>query len=196
MRVVMTAVAMIAVSAMVAGAADTVVQKRIPTIHLEKCAITLLDADGIKPLAGAALALNQAEDGKTVVSAVANKAGLCEITVAEGRYVLTVNERPITLINAAKDGQLAWARIVVSETPMLVGGQEGATEEEESKKLFAFFGLSGAPAVGAAVLVGAAAVGGGYAVYDNNKDDGDDTPPTPEPTTPTVIRTRPAPVSP
>ncbi len=190
MRVMMTAVALVAASAMVAGAADTVVQKRIPTIHLEKCAITLLDADGIKPLAGAALALNQAEDGKTVVSAVANKAGLCEITVAEGRYVLTVNERPITLINAAKDGQLAWARIVVSETPMLVGGQEGATEEQDSKKGVLVYWLAGGAAV-----VGAGA--GGYAIYDNNKSDNNNTPPPPPPPpTPTVTRRRPAPVSP
>jgi hypothetical protein len=192
MRVMMTAVALVAASAMVAGAADTVVQKRIPTIHLEKCAITLLDADGIKPLAGAALALNQAEDGKTVVSAVANKAGLCEITVAEGRYVLTVNERPITLINAAKDGQLAWARIVVSETPMLVGGQEGATEEQDSKKGVLVYWLAGGAAV-----VGAGA--GGYAIYDNNKSDNNNTPPPPpEPTPNPIVRTRPrpAPVSP
>lgn len=203
MNKMMMTLALFMASTLVAGATDAV-QKRIPTIHLDTCAITLLEADGIKPMAGAKLSLSQIEGGEPVVTSVANPAGLCEITVAEGRYVLSVNERPITLLNAAKDGELAWARIVVSETPMLVGGQDAATEEGGSRRVFTFFGLSGGAAVGTALLTGAAVVGGGYAVYDNNNNNNNnDTPPapvTPSPTDTTAPRrggTRPpSPVSP
>jgi len=145
------------------------VEKRIPTLKVGKCAITILDRNGIKPLSGATLELKQADDGKTAVSAVANKSGLCEITVAEGRYVLSINAKPVTLINAAKDGELAWARIVLSDSPMMVGGQEGAEDGTAST----FFGLSGKKlAIGG--LLAAGAVGGGIAIYENNKDDDDD----------------------
>ena len=82
MKVMTAIMTLLMASCMVTVASETV-QKRIPTIHLGKCAITLLDADGIKPLAGATLALSQAEGGKAVVTSVANQAGLCEITVAE-----------------------------------------------------------------------------------------------------------------
>jgi len=144
-------------------------EKRIPTLKIGKCEITLLDSNGIKPLSGATLSLQQAENGKTVVSAVAGKSGLCKITVAEGRYVLSVNDKPVTLLNASKDGQMAWARIVLSDSPMMVGGQEGATTAT-----FTFLGLSGKAAVTAAVAAGVITVGaGGAIIYNEVKDDDD-----------------------
>ncbi len=189
---VMLAASLIVASALVADASDTA-QRRIPTLQLGKCSITLLDADGIKPLKGAKLELSQAADGEAVLSATANNAGLCEIIVAEGRYILSVNERPITLINASAEGEIAWARIVVSETPMLIGGQEGAAEGESGRRLFTFFGLQGGKAVGAALLTGAAVIGGGYAIYDHNKSDDDVTRDDPAPP---VLPPLPPPVSP
>ena len=173
---ILTTVAMLmAVSTLVTSAAE----KRIPTLKVGKCAITLLDSNGIKPLDGAKLDLKQAENGETAVSAVANKSGLCEITVTEGRYILSIDDKPITLVNAAKDGELAWARIVVSESPMMVGGQEGATEAT-----FTFMGLSGPAAVTAAVAAGVITVGAGGAIIYNvvdDDDDDDDQPPPPQP---------------
>ncbi len=160
-----TVIILMAASTLMTSAAE----KRIPTLKVGKCAITLLDSNGIKPLDGAKLDLKQAENGETSVSAVANKSGLCEITVTEGRYILSINDKPITLVNAAKDGELAWARIVVSESPMMVGGQEGATEAT-----FTFMGLSGPAAVTAAVAAGVITVGAGGAIIYNEVDDNDD----------------------
>jgi len=146
-------------------------EKRIPTLKVGKCAITLLDSNGIKPLSGAGLLLTNAEDGKVAVSAVANKSGLCEITVAEGRYLLSINEKPVTLLNASKEGEMAWARIVLGDSPMLVGGQEGATEAT-----FTFMGLSGQAAVTAAVAAGVITVGAGGAIIYNEVDDAQPSP--------------------
>ncbi len=186
----------VAGSTLITNGSENVVQRRIPTLQLGSCAITLLDSDGITPLKGAILTLNQVEDGAPVLEKTANQAGLCEITVSEGRYVLHVNERPITLINASEAGELAWARIVVSDTPMLVGGQDGAMEAEGGRRLFTFFGLQGGKAVAAAFAAAGAVGGGAYAVYDNNRSsdssDEEDDEESPIVTPPT----RPRPVSP
>jgi hypothetical protein len=152
---------MMAATTLVAATSET----RIPTLKVGKCAITLLDSNGIKPLSGATLDLKQAENGKTAVSAVANKSGLCEITVAEGRYVLSINEKPVTLLNATKDGEMAWARIVVSESPMMVGGQEGATEATVTYTLLGVKYTTWAAAVAAAAVAGV----GINAIVENNE---------------------------
>ena len=111
-----------------------------------------------------------------------------------------MNERPITLINAVKDGDLAWARIVVSETPMLVGGQAGTVAggglgSAAPSTSLSVFGLSGLPLAigGGALVVGAAA--GGYAVYDNNNGDSDDDGTTTPPPTSSGNGNTPPPVS-
>lgn len=164
---------------------------KIPSVKAGKCSITLLGADGIKPLAGAKLTLQSADNAKKIISAEANQAGLCVVDMENGRYVLSVDDKVLTLVDVADNGQLAWCRIVVSEKPMLIGGQDD--EEEDNKKGFVFLGLTGSAAVVAAVgagAVGAAAivVGGDYAdawdidgIDDSNDDDDDDTPPPPPP---------------
>ncbi len=141
---------------------------KIPSLKSGKCSITLLDADGIKPLAGAKLTLQSAKDAKSATTVEANKAGLCKLDIADGRYILSVNDNPLTLLDASKEGQLAWCRIVVSAQPMLIGGQEEAVAGG-----FAFMGLNGGPAVLAATGLGLAVAGGGYLIYENNNDDDD-----------------------
>ncbi len=168
----MMTVAMLMASTALVSAADG---KRIPTLKVGKCEITLLESNGIKPLEGAKLDLNQAVDGKTVVSAVANKSGLCEITVAEGRYILSINEKPITLINAAKDGEMAWARIVLSESPMMIGGAVGAT----STVTYMFMGVKYTTL--AAAIAAATAAGVGVDQIVQNNEGGSDEGPGPSP---------------
>ncbi|MBT3192688.1 MAG: hypothetical protein HN341_09060 [Verrucomicrobia bacterium] len=152
---------------------------RIPSLKSGKCSITLLDKDGIKPLAGATLSLQSAKGADQVLAATASDAGLCVLDIAEGRYVLSVNEKVLTLLDVSEEGQLAWCRIVMSDEPMLIGGQgeEGAG--------FTFMGLKGGAGVAAAAgtgLAGAAGVGvgGDYADWwdidgvDDDNDDDDD----------------------
>lgn len=148
--------------------------RRVPVLRSGTCTITLLEADGIRPISGALLTLTDATEGDVIVSATANNAGVCRIEVAEGRYILNVNERAITVIDAAENGDLDWARIVVSDSPMLVGGLETAAGTETARGTFSFLGLQGAQGAAAALVTGAAVIGGGYAIYDNNRSSDDD----------------------
>jgi hypothetical protein len=149
---------------------------KIPSLKSGECTITLLDADGIKPLAGAKLVLQSAKDAKNATTVKANQAGACVMDIADGRYILSVNDKILTLLDASKDGQLAWCRIVVSEQPMLIGGQVA-----ESAGGFTFLGLSGSAGVGAAVGAGLVVVGGvvvaADAIDDDDDDDDDELPP-------------------
>ncbi len=181
----MSAMIMLSLS-LVAEAGDSI-EKRIPTIRAGECTITLLDAGGIRPIEGAKLSLSLASDGSEVLAVTANKAGQCFIVANEGRYILSVNDQPLTLINASKNDGLAWARIVVSDNPMLVGGQDGS---EEGKRGLAFFLLNNKTAT--MILAGAAVAGGGYLIYDNNRSSSDDTPPV-EPEIPEQPARRPKP---
>ena len=162
------------------------VQKKaanVPSVKAGKCSITLLNADGVKPMANAKLKLQSTKDAKKVVKADTNKAGLCVLkNVEEGRYVLSVNDKVLTLFDVSKDGKLDWCRIIVSDKPMLVGGQDAAGGAAADEAGFTFLGLDGGAAVAAAVAGGAIVAGGvgwgGYAIYDNNRsDDDDETPP-------------------
>jgi len=164
---------------------------KIPSLKSGECSITLLDSDGIKPLAGAKLTLQSANDAKETASIEANKAGLCVINIKEGRYILSVNDKILTLLDASKNGQLAWCRIVVSEKPMLIGGQEPVTTGAG----FTFLGLQGGAAVGAAagagiLGAGAVAVGGDEVqlwdidgIDDGRDKDDEEEPPAEEPQT-------------
>ena len=178
--------AVIASTAMAADMQKSAV--KIPSVKAGKCSVTLLDKDGIKPLANAELKLQSVKDSKKVITAQANKAGVCVLkNIESGRYVMSVNGKVLSLFDVAQNGQLAWCRIVVSDQPMLVGGQAeaGAVAEEDDdsdKGGFIFMGLSGKTAVGAAVAAGILVAGGvgwgGYEIYDHNRDDdNDETPP-------------------
>lgn len=184
-------------SAAVAGDSAKKSDVKVPSVKTGKCSITLLDADGIKPLAGAELKLQSLKDTKKIVKTKANQAGLCKVKLEKGRYVLSVNDKILTLLDVEKKGQLAWCRIVVSEKPMLIGGQAAEGDDEDAAGGFTFMGLSGGAAyaaAGAAGIVALGAVGGGgYLIYDNNRsDDDDDTPAAPPAEPPADERPPPA----
>jgi len=171
--------------------------EQIPSVKAGKCSITLLGSDGIKPLAGAKLTLQSVKDTKQIISAEAGKSGLCVVDVKNGRYILSVNDKIMTLFDVKDEGKLAWCRIVVSEKPMLIGGQ--AEAEAAAAGGFSFMGLNGGAAVAAATAAGVVAVGavgaGGYAIYDNNRDDDDDDTPAPTPEAAPADAPRPPPAS-
>ncbi len=186
------AISLLTVSGLMAEGTDEG-SKRIPNFKVGSFALTILESDGIKPMAGAKMLLTKTEDGTPAASVVASQSGLCKFDVVEGRYILSVNEKPVSLINASPEGDLAWARIVLSEKPMLIGGAdaEAVTQEEdkETKRRGAFWLTGGGAAT--YILGGAAVVGAGVgaaAVIDNNSGDSKksgttkDTTITPEPT--------------
>ena len=161
-------VALIA-SAVVASATDKLTIK-IPSVTSGKCSMTLLQADGIRPMAGANLKLQATKDGSEAASAISDNAGKCVVKLEEGRYILSVDGTNLTLVDASPKGEMAWCRIVVSEKPMLVGGQV------EGEIVAVSGGLFGTGTVGTIAIVAGTTVvvvgGVAYAVDEYN-DDGD-----------------------
>jgi len=135
------------------------------------CNFRLLDAKGVKPLAGATLSLASAEDGADTVRAVADKTGACSMDVAAGRYVLSVNRQHLAILETSGECKTRECRIIVPGKDMLVGGQRRVVEEDEGLLAWLLGGGSGMKAVvigGTTVLVGV----GGYFIYDANRGDG------------------------
>ncbi len=164
-------IAVILASAVLATAGETL-KINIPSVTSGKCSMTLLDKDGIRPLAGAKLSLLTVKDGSEATSVVTDQAGKCIVKLEEGRYILNVNDKNITLVDASEKGQMAWCRIVVSDKPMLVGGQT------EGEVVAVSGGLFGAGTTGSIAIIGGVTcvvVGGvAYAIDEYNDDDDDD----------------------
>ena len=130
--------------------------------------MTLLQADGIRPMAGASLKLQATKDGNEAASAISDRAGKCIVSLEEGRYILSVDGKNLTLVDAHENGQMAWCRIVVSDKPMLVGGQV------EGEVVAVSGGLFGAGTTGTIAIVAGTAVvvvgGVAYAIDDYQPD--------------------------
>lgn len=150
------------------------------------CKFVLLDSRGVAPLSGWSLALNSPENGQALVQGTTDQSGVCELNVAPGRYIVSVDNMDLAILDAQADQTIAECRIVVPEKPMLVGGEEAAGEAGAAGGTGAAVGGGGSltPFVvgGAVILAGA----GGYAIYENNDDDDDDDSPTPPPPTTTT----------
>ncbi len=156
-------------SAVVASATDKLTIK-IPSVTSGECSMTLLEADGIRPMAGASLKLQATKDGSEAASEITDKAGKCIVKLEEGRYILSVDGKNLTLVDASEKGQMAWCRIVVSEKPMLVGGQV------EGEVVAVSGGLFGTGTVGTIAIVAGTTVvvvGGVAYAIDEYEDDGD-----------------------
>ncbi len=142
----------------------------IPSLTSGTCSITLLEADGIKPMAAANVKIIDARETTKVVASTTDASGKCIVKLEDGRYVLSVNDKNITLLDASKNGAMAWCRIVVSETPMLVGGQVAGEVVAISGGLFGTGTVGTIAIVAGATIVTVAGVD--YAV-DEYEDDGD-----------------------
>jgi len=165
MKRLMTWMGVAAIASAVAATANEKMTITIPSVTSGKCAITLLEADGIHPMVGASLKLQAVKDGSEAAATTSDKVGKCVVKLEDGRYILSVDGKNLTLVDASKDGQMAWCRIVVSENPMLVGGQVAGEVVAVSGGLFGAGTTAGTIAIvaGTAVVV----VGGtAYAIDD------------------------------
>ena len=179
-------------SAVAASATDKLTIK-IPSVTSGECSMTLLEADGIRPMAGASLKLQATKDGSDAASEITDKAGKCIVKLEEGRYILSVDGKNLTLVDASEKGQMAWCRIVVSEKPMLVGGQV------EGEVVAVSGGLFGTGTVGTiAIIAGTTVVVVGGVAYaiDEYEDDGDGIATVTVVDETPVVRRGPAPASP
>lgn len=126
---------------------------------------TLLQSDGVTPLAAAELKMLSPQDGGVLAETVSDQLGRAAVALSEGRYLLNVSGQNLSVLDVAGDATLTSCRVVVPAAAMLVAGQE-----EEA-------GEGGAPVWLKPVVIGGGVVlvaGVGYAIYDNNDDDDDD----------------------
>ena len=136
------------------------------------CKFTLLDSNGVKPVADSMLSLASIKDGKGIAKTASDRMGQCVLNVPEGRHILKINERNLAIVVASATGTIKECRILVSEDALIVGGAAEEAAKKEGKKKAA-----GALLTTKQVVIGGVAVivaGGGYAVYDHNKKDDDD----------------------
>jgi len=142
------------------------------------CKFTILDSTGVKPLDGQKLTLSSVEDGKELLSAISDRQGVCSLTVAPGRYILSVNATDLAVLESSPSEKLAECRIVLPSEAMPVGGAEAASgaseggQQVESARRLAWLGAGGKGAK--ALLIGGAVIlagGGGYLIYENNNEE-------------------------
>jgi len=130
---------------------------------------TLLESDGVTPMNGAAIQMQAPEDAAVVAESISDKQGNADLVLVEGRYLLNVSGRTLSVLEVADDASLTACRVVVPSSAMLVAGQE------EETAVVAGTGSTLTPVVIGGVAVLAAA--GGYAIYDHNDNKKDDQPP-------------------
>ena len=155
------------------------------------CKFVLLDSRGVAPLGGWTLALESTEDGKAISSAVTGADGTAQFDVAQGRYIISVNEMDLAILETSIDQTIAECRIVVPDQPLLAGGADAPPAKGAGAAPAAGTGAKGAGFLGLRLtpfVVGGAVIlvaGGGYAIYENNNNvnSGNNTPPPPPTTT-------------
>ena len=131
-----------------AQAADQLVQFRAGDI-----AMTVLDSDGVSPLADASIKMLSPEDNSVLSETVSDNLGKAVLALDEGRYLLNISDVTLAVMDVSPDAALTSCRVIMPAASMLVAGQEA----KESKK-GGGTSASGAAAAGGA---GGAAVAGG-----------------------------------
>lgn len=143
---------------------------------------SLLKADGVTPMKAAELKMLSPDDSRVLVEAVSDNLGKAIVALAEGRYLLNVSGRTLSVLEVAADATITACRVVIPDAALMVAGQEEDDDDDE---------VAGAPVWLKPVVIGGVLVlvaGGAYAIYDHNDDDddGDDDglPPPPPPPPP------------
>ena len=119
------------------------------------CTFKLLDAKGVKPLAGSELSFKSVQDGATAAKVTADKLGKCPVKLDVGKYVLAVDSRPLAIVLFEQDAQVTTCRIVVPEEDVAIGGAE---QKKKKRRLVP-------------ILIGGGVAGGATLAAINNLDD-------------------------
>ena len=138
------ALALVLGAAMAVQAADQLVQFKAGDI-----AMTVLDSDGVSPLADASIKMLSPEDNSVLSETVSDDFGKAVLALEEGRYLLNISDVTLAVMDVSTDAELTSCRVIMPAAAMLVAGQEA----KDSKK------GGGTSASGAAVAGGAGAAG-------------------------------------
>lgn len=149
-------------------------------------AFTLLEADGVTPMAGAELKLLSPRDAAVQAEALTDRLGKAVLALSEGRYLLNVSGRTLSVLDVSDEAVMSTCRVVIPDAALMVAGQEAADKG----------GVLTAPwlkpvVIGGVVVLVAA---GGYAIYEHNEDDDKKDQPIPPPAPPApFVPDRPSP---
>ena len=124
---------------------------------------TVLDTDGASPLSSASIKLISSESGDVVAETTADELGQAVVSIDAGRYILNISDINLALFDVDAAEGLSFCRVIMPDAALLVGGQETAAGDDNSREGGASVGAAWLwPVVGGiaavAVLVGAGAV--------------------------------------
>lgn len=156
-------------------AADEADAGPLATMKTGLCKFKILASDGIKPLSGAILKATAGNDEKKVFDATADKSGKCGITLPAGRFVISINDRNVSILDITDDAVITECRIIIPEEALQVGG-DPKTATVGKKKAAAW--ISGGTAKW--VVVGSILVIGGVIYTVTDDDDESDGGPSPQ----------------
>lgn len=145
------ALALVLGAAMAVQAADQLVQFKAGDI-----AMTVLDSDGVSPLADASIKMLSPEDNSVLSETVSDNLGKAVLALEEGRYLLNISDVTLAVMDVSSDASLTSCRVIMPAASMLVAGQEAKDASKGGGT-----SASGAAAAGGA---GGAAVAGGIGI--------------------------------
>ena len=170
--------------------------------------LTILDADGIRPLANVDVKVQDAREATRLIQTSTDRAGSCSMTLDKGTYGLSIDGKTVALIESAENAETSHLRLVTPRKPLRVGGAEGApagstnvveavaagatnatpaqvVAQEETKRRGLFYWVGNNGLKTALIIGGAVATG---VIIENNDDDDSTTPPAGAPAAPAAPR--------
>ena len=85
-----------------------------------ECRFTVLGPDGIKPLEGVRVSIVPVDGSAGDVSTVTDTGGVCGFNIDQGRYVISLNDRQIALLQTSPTETITDYRFVVPSESMIM----------------------------------------------------------------------------
>ncbi len=164
------ALALVLGAAMAVQAADQLVQFKAGDI-----AMTVLDSDGVSPLADASIKMLSPEDNAVLSETVSDDFGKAVLALEEGRYLLNISDITLAVMDVTADGATTSCRVVVPAAAMLVAGQEAKDSKDGGGASASGAAVAGGSGLGswvvpAGIVAGAAIlIGGAWAIIDHQQ---------------------------
>jgi len=114
-------------------AADQADAGPLATLKSGLCQFKVLASDGVKPLAGAVVKFIDGNDEKKVLDATADKAGKCSMELAAGRFILSINDINVSVLDIADNATISECRIIMPDQDLQVGGDAQANAAPAAK---------------------------------------------------------------
>ena len=169
-KALIMALALLVGVTMSAQAADQLVQFKAGDI-----AMTVLDSDGVTPLADASIKMLSPEDNSVLSETVSDGFGKAVLALEEGRYLLNISDMTLAVMDVSADASITSCRVVVPAASMLVAGQEAKDSKDGGGASASGAAVAGGSTLGsfvvpAGIVAGAAIlIGGAWAIIEHQQ---------------------------